>query len=53
VLQTVDRADAVIGASAAFDEENKTNSPAIQASAAFTVPPTVPSAAQANPLLQP
>ena len=54
VLQTVDRADAVIGASKAFDEEDKTNSAAIHGSAAFTtVPPSVPSAAQPSPLFQP
>ena len=54
VLQTVDRADAVIGASAAFAEEDKTNSAAVHDYPAFTaVPPTVPSVAQSNSLLQP
>src|SRR5207249_3193843 len=54
VLQTVDRADALIGASMGFAEEDKTNSAAIHGSPAFTsVSPTVPSAAQPNPLLQP
>ncbi len=54
VLQTIDRADAAIGASPIFAEEDKTNPAAIHGSPAFTaVPPTVPSAAQPNPLLQP
>ncbi|PYJ78660.1 MAG: hypothetical protein DME22_26650, partial [Verrucomicrobia bacterium] len=54
VLQTVDRADAAIGASKAFAEEDKTNSAASHGFPAFTaVPPTVPSAAQPTVTLQP
>ena len=54
VLQTVDRANAVIGASTTLAEEDKTNSAASQGFPAFTiVPPTVPSAAQPTVTLQP
>jgi type F conjugative transfer system protein TrbI len=51
VLQTVDRADAVIGASSMLTREDNANAVASQGSP--SIPPTIPSAAQPNPLFQP
>jgi len=51
VLQTVDRADAVIGASSTLTKEDNAN--AVASHGSPSIPPTIPSAAQPNPLFQP